>query len=372
MYRSVYFSPWDDSVGFVGYNIHYTFEPGSLGGRVPNIHLGNWGFPWQIGGGYVGYSPSLSFEFSPHHPNHAYSWIIDLYKSSDNGLSWQHQQNVDSYGVLFISFDQNKDSVLYIGRKPVSQSAFGVYRSTDDGTSWTFVRPLSITASYPFQRVAELLADGDTLVLATNHFPASADTTCGISVSSDQGTSWSQVLAGVNVQKITRDQLLPNVWYAAVQGGIYRSVNGGIGWHLYTDSLPSLNLVDIRKDPYSDTLYVATSDSGVYKVFDVTAAVREEREMPVTHNLHQNYPNPFNPTTIIEYDIRREGRAELSIYSTLGQKVRTVVDEEKAMGSYQVVWDGKNDGGYSLPSGAYFYQLRVGEFTSARRMVLVK
>jgi hypothetical protein len=367
MYRAVYFSPWNDSVGFVGYNIHYMSEPGSLGGNVPNIHLTNWGFPWQIGGGYVGYSPCLSFEFSPHQVNRVYSWIIDLYKSTDSGLSWQPQQNHDSYGVLFLSFDQMRDSVLYIGRRLVGQSTFGIYRSTDDGTSWTIVRPLPITAPYPSQRAAELLANGDTLVLATNRFPSGADTSCGISVSTNRGTSWSQVLADVNVQKMTRDQHLPNVWYAAAQGGIYRSVNGGVGWQLYTDSLPSPNLVDIRKDPHSDTLYVATSDLGVYKVFDVTVGVQEQLRTPVVYHLYQNYPNPFNPTTSITFDLSRRSHATLTVYDLLGREIATLVDDIRESGRHRVDFQATH-----FASGVYLYRLRADGFLQTRKMVLQK
>jgi hypothetical protein len=368
MYRAVYFSPWDDSVGFVGFNVHSSAEPGSLGGRVPNIHLASWGFPCQIGGGYVGYSPSLPFEFSSNRPNHVYSWIIDLYKSTDSGLSWQHQQNSGSYGVLFLSFDQIDDSVLYVGRRLVGQSTFAIYRSTDDGTSWTFVRPLPVTAPYPSQRTTELLVNGDTLVLAANRFPSSADTSCGISVSTDRGTSWSQVLPGVNVQKMTRDQRMPNAWYAAAQGGIYRSMNGGVNWHLYTDSLPSPNLVDIRKDPYSDTLYVATSDLGVYKVFKVAVGVQEEPRTPVLYNLHQNYPNPFNPTTSIAFDLSRRSHATLTVHDLLGREIATLVDDIRDAGRYQVGFQAAH-----LASGVYLYRLSADGFPQqTRKMVLQK
>jgi len=376
MYRSVYFSPWNDSVAFAGFNLVYVGEPGSKGGQVPNIHSSFWGFPWTIGGGYIGHNPSLSFEFSPHHPGRVYSWIIDLYKSTDNGISWNPQQLYDSYGALFLTFDMSGDSVLYAARN-LGQSFFSIYRSTDDGASWAFVCPLSFSPSYRFQRTADFLANGDTLVIATNRFPYGADSTCGISVSTDYGTTWSVVLPNTNVQKVSRDLLNANEIYAATQSGIYRSLNGGVGWELYTDSLPSLNLVDIRKDPYSDTLYVATSDSGVFQVFETSVGVREEAQEPGEHRLLQNYPNPFNSSTTIKFQIPSSSFVTLKVFDLLGREVATLVNEEMGPGSYERVFSAKGgsasggDGSW-LASGVYYCRMTSGSFSVTRKLIILR
>ena len=98
----------------------------------------------------------------------------------------------------------------------------------------------------------------------------------------------------------------------------------------------------------------------------------EKSEIPDDFSLKQNYPNPFNPNTIIEYDIQRNGAARIDIYNSLGQHVRNLIDEEKLVGSYQVVWDGKDDNGQKLSSGTYFYKLRVEDFVGTKRMILLK
>ena len=88
--------------------------------------------------------------------------------------------------------------------------------------------------------------------------------------------------------------------------------------------------------------------------------------------LYQNYPNPFNPSTKIKYEIPSVGTqhavsVQLKIYDVLGSEVATLVNEEKSAGSYEVEFDGS-----SLPSGIYFYQLKVGSFSSIKKMVLLK
>lgn len=106
----------------------------------------------------------------------------------------------------------------------------------------------------------------------------------------------------------------------------------------------------------------------------LTTSVEEQprTQIPETLKLQQNYPNPFNPQTIIEYEMPAAGQAEVRIYNNLGQVVRTLVDEEQSPGLYRVIWDGKDDQGGRLASGVYFYQLKVKDFVSAKRMILAK
>ena len=110
-------------------------------------------------------------------------------------------------------------------------------------------------------------------------------------------------------------------------------------------------------------------------------------EIPARFHLQQNYPNPFNPTTGIQYAVgSRQTQAvhgsrfivhgpiptTLKIYNILGQKVRTLVDEPKTSGNHVVIWDGKDDKGKEVTSGIYFYQLRAGDFTETKKMLLLK
>ena len=83
--------------------------------------------------------------------------------------------------------------------------------------------------------------------------------------------------------------------------------------------------------------------------------------------LSQNYPNPFNPTTIINYELPITNFVELSVYNLIGQKVATLINENKKAGSHQVEW---NASGFS--SGVYYYKINAGEFQAVRKMILVR
>ncbi len=93
--------------------------------------------------------------------------------------------------------------------------------------------------------------------------------------------------------------------------------------------------------------------------------------------LLQNYPNPFNPETWIPYQLENDALVSLNIYDQSGHIVRTLdighqksgVYRDKASAAY---WDGRNQNGEYVTSGAYYYQLRAGDYTALRRMVIVK
>ncbi len=88
--------------------------------------------------------------------------------------------------------------------------------------------------------------------------------------------------------------------------------------------------------------------------------------------LGNNYPNPFNPMTIITYELPRQADTRLEIFNSLGQKIRTLVDAVKLAGSHNVVWDGNDDAGLRVASGAYFYRIKTADFAQTRRMLLLK
>ncbi|MCH7676225.1 T9SS type A sorting domain-containing protein [candidate division KSB1 bacterium] len=88
--------------------------------------------------------------------------------------------------------------------------------------------------------------------------------------------------------------------------------------------------------------------------------------------LQQNYPNPFNPTTEITYHLPATTQVELTIFNLLGQKIRTIVNEIQAAGSYRLSWNATDENGKQVPSGVYIYLLKSGEFKQSRKMLLVR
>jgi hypothetical protein len=89
--------------------------------------------------------------------------------------------------------------------------------------------------------------------------------------------------------------------------------------------------------------------------------------LPESYKLSQNYPNPFNPTTKIDFTLAKASDVKLSVYNVLGQKVMTLVDSRMSAGKQSIVFDASK-----LTSGVYFYRLDAGNFSSVKKMLLVK
>lgn len=91
-------------------------------------------------------------------------------------------------------------------------------------------------------------------------------------------------------------------------------------------------------------------------------------EMPEKFLLSQNYPNPFNPLTSISYIISEDDNIVLTVYDARGRIINELVNGFKNKGQYSVAFDASG-----LPSGVYFYQLKVGsQYSRAKKMILVR
>jgi len=126
---------------------------------------------------------------------------------------------------------------------------------------------------------------------------------------------------------------------------------------------------------YSDRLHLRWETEGqsiakiihLYGVTDSTYLSVNENELPDGFSLSQNYPNPFNPVSRIRYSLPHNSPVQLKVYDILGKEIKTIVNEEQDAGSYEVEFDGSK-----LSSGIYFYRINAGEYTSVKKMLLLK
>lgn len=112
--------------------------------------------------------------------------------------------------------------------------------------------------------------------------------------------------------------------------------------------------------PYSKAM-VANSNPGT------TTGVVRESSTPKEFALSQNYPNPFNPSTVIKYQIPKDGFVIVKVYDLIGREVATLVNGYKSAGDYSV-----NFNASKLASGMYIYQLRSNSMVSTKKMLLIK
>ena len=121
--------------------------------------------------------------------------------------------------------------------------------------------------------------------------------------------------------------------------------------------------------------YTNQNDTGVVEVSGATfissstaaTLVLKNEIAPASFSLSQNFPDPFNPSTQIDFSLPQQSNVQLKVYNTLGQLVTTLVNGNLSAGSHSVTFDARN-----LASGLYIYRLSAGNFTSVKKMLLLK
>jgi len=106
--------------------------------------------------------------------------------------------------------------------------------------------------------------------------------------------------------------------------------------------------------------------------FKKNAGVYDSQFTSNRYILHPNHPNPFNPETEISFNVPISSHVNITIYNTVGTKIRTLTNSQFEKGYHKIVWDGCNSEGNHMPSGVYFYRLRSGNFMQTRKMSLIR
>jgi len=96
-------------------------------------------------------------------------------------------------------------------------------------------------------------------------------------------------------------------------------------------------------------------------------SVAEDKKIPTVYSLAQNYPNPFNPTTKIKFGLPESAFTRLMIYDLSGREVATLVNSELVAGYHEIEFNASN-----LSSGIYFYRITASNFTSVKKLILLK
>ena len=134
--------------------------------------------------------------------------------------------------------------------------------------------------------------------------------------------------------------------------------------------LTRASVIDSRGD-----LWISSFD-GMYRWHqsDLPTAIESSAisAEPRSFHLEQNYPNPFNHATHIGFTLKQSSSVSLQVFNTHGQLVATLVEGTRSAGTYQTVWDGRDDQGQAVSSGIYIVRLDAAGQQASRKMLLVQ
>ena len=347
------------------------------------------GASWTKTHGYTQDIKSLVVVGSDYFAGHP--WGVS--RSTDGGINWFQAGPWDGGGAVSLAViaDGTGKSHLFAGT-----DSNGVFLSTDRGLNWTPVN------SGLTDNMVHCLAAMDTILFAA--------TRSGVFRSTDRGTDWTPVnwgLTDTDVRCFAPSGM--NLYAGTADSGVFLTTDGGNAWGAVNNGLTSLDVLCLAAR--GTRVMAGTSANGVFfsensgaswaradtglrplpilalELGDSTAFAaprgygvwrRPLQEMltavngpsgaqPAFFNLGQNYPNPFNPTTVIRYQLPVTSEVKLVVFDILGREVALLVNERKALGSYDVKFDASG-----LSSGVYLYRLTAGSFVQTCKMVVLR
>ena len=150
---------------------------------------------------------------------------------------------------------------------------------------------------------------------------------------------------------------------------------GSLGVVYYNPTVVPSDRIWLEDRPYPGMFLSGWYDDfEVHGFLPVAGAEPELTPAPLANALYQSYPNPMNPLATIKYSVKESGRVTLRVYDVAGRMVKELVNEEKQASPtpYSVIWTGTDDSGRQVASGVYFYQMEAKNFSSAKKIVILR
>lgn len=234
-----------------------------------------------------------------------------------------------------------------------SASGYGLGTGSAKYNMW--VAPLNTTqnlVTYTFPQTAA----GDSIIFDIAYQPfGTAPDKLVILSSTNGGTIYNYTVATLGYQALTTTSGNPSPFVPTSTQWAHR---------IFALQTGTNKLLFQGVSGFGDNLYI---DSICKTHRTLTGTANNTEEIPTSYSLSQNYPNPFNPSTNISYGLPKAGLVKLVIFDVLGREIKTLVNGYKAAGMYEISFDASG-----ISSGVYFYKVESGDFSSIKKMVLIK
>ena len=280
------------------------------------------------------------------------TWGGGVYTSADNGRSWSQDNN---------GLTNMKVRVLTPSGKRMYAGTWGdgVFFSDDDALSWA---QSNAGINNPF--IYDIAVDSPNVYMCNTE---------GVYFSSDSAHTWSIRDSGLTTTYVNTFIVLhPDLFVGTSGQGVFVSLNTGTSWTVIDTGLTDGYIYCFAQS--NSRLFAGSSNGEVWSmplssIMAKVTAIKEKSQTNIASgfNLLQNYPNPFNPSTRITYQLSERSHVQLRVYDALGRLLSTLVDGNESVGSHDVAFNAAG-----LSSGVYFYQIRIGDNISTKKMVLMK
>jgi photosystem II stability/assembly factor-like uncharacterized protein len=291
-------------------------------------------------------------------PLNDYEFRPAVRKTTDGGTSWNTiWTGAGSYELASVSFiDKSRGwAVTYDGL---------AFRSTDGGTTWTFLDSLGGPDRLPFRDIQFLSDNNGWAIGGIGGVGRAARTTNG-------GNSWTfSSPPGSSLKEISMVDSLRG-WYVVEHWftpSMALTTDGGVNWIADPGMLQQSPIEFESISMHSLEQGWAVGAGGtVFERICGDFVPGDNRQIPSAFWLGDNYPNPFNSGTVVRYGVPDAAFVTLTVYDPLGKEVTVLVNGTRLPGTYSATWDAGR-----FPSGVYFLRLTAAGLSLTKRLVLVR
>jgi len=291
-------------------------------------------------------NPALALDSPNNKPHVIWSVSNEIRYSNKTGSNWSSSIKISNTSGV-----SQYPSVLY---NPSTSKLGAVWHNNSTGNNEIWYRERTGSSWGAFQNLS-------------NSSASSTYPFIGGPINSAAVVLWVENVSGNNEIKYT--------WVGQSDTGLFATTTGSSLYPTFTFRVngASTRVLGLWTEGSSSPYLVEDGYKDFTPLLPKLVAEKDLPEiLPKEFALYQNHPNPFNPTTTIRYALPKSERMSLRIFSLLGQGIRTLVDEQKAAGDYEAVWDGRDNNGRFVSSGVYVYRLEAGNFSDTKKLVLLQ
>ncbi len=339
------------------------------------------------------------FVISESDPDVLYAGTRGVKRSDNGGATWSYPDGNDNWNgtpmaIIGVSFT-SPDTVLAATGSGTTGATVQVKRSVNGGTSWTDVTaglPNRYPTDFAFART-----DSRKVWMSFSGFG-----TPHVFFSSDAGLTWidrTGNLPDIPIQCVVVDPRDPNWAYVGTDLGVFSTTDGGAEWLDLTAGMPTAQVLDLIINPTAGKMRAATFGNGVYEIDlpDAASGVAEGTPIDGGGNgagpgaaagaggaspasaLHRRpsvlrdwtaSPNPFRGSTTLRLELAGEANICAEVYDAQGRRLRSLENGRRSAGIASLAWDGRDDGGRRVATGAYWARVATGTEERSVRVIL--
>lgn len=287
----------------------------------------------------------------------------NLYRSGDDGASWTNV--LSNFSAQRVSLITMGTKILAVGslihdNEHIQRST--VYHSTDTGATWK-----TLGSTVPIISLAVI----DSLIFAGTYMCENPTQCARVLVSTDSGVTWSPSDSGLSGNtNVNTLAVHGGTVFAGTSTGIYFSTNRGKSWQPATDGFPVGDTV-LSFTACDSTVYAGTSHSGIWrKTIPGSMVMRNDTphyELLRRTTFSMGISTRSARTAIIDFTLPASNQVTINIFDISGSKISTIIDNYLMQGTHRLFWDT-----HTVANGCYTLRLLVGSMAVTKSIPVLR